>query len=615
MNRGETGHLGDDGVVRDSVREKAWVANFFGLAGLVCLAIGLGDLFAGNGDIGGSTFVTPAAGTALILMYYFECFVMSKACSYVTNVMKPDEFIAYVKKVQQASPQCTFDIQNYHYETRKDSDGKNKRVRVNTHHARMNYPVKGFTDETLSPDAMIAMFHLMKSGEADLDLEANELIQKKKKQKERPMVLLCKFHLDFHPRDEHTESDFPSVMRQFYADNIKDTQYDQREVESLVEQPDLLSHCTVLLAADSSNAEDALPWYMQTSTFVIASLLFCSVPMRLYMYRKTQKTTWNITKHFSTVDEEAWEAEPMYSLRNSENRALAAVVRQQNSREGAEHGGSHSWSYVPRAYPEVEADVATPAYWKNQDASQAFDTKHEIDEDTMKILQAVLDDTFITKSTRDRKDGPMPTRLKVVRGLRIEDSELWSRYCHQRDALKTLRGNCTEVKDLDGSGIVKTSRVLPDSWTLDSSVNELFLYHGTSPTGALGIGETGFNIGLAGSAVGTMFGPGAYMAECSSKSDEYAKTDESGVFSGIYGLLLCRVAVGAPFRTTKSDIPAIDAAMNTGNYDAVLGDREAVVNTYREFVVFKESQIYPEFIILYRREHDDGVVLPSAVPE
>jgi hypothetical protein len=39
-------------------------------------------------------------------------------------------------------------------------------------------------------------------------------------------------------------------------------------------------------------------------------------------------------------------------------------------------------------------------------------------------------------------------------------------------------------------------------------------------------------------------------------------------------------------------------------YDSVLlGDREAAANTYREFIVYQQAQVYPEFIILYTREH------------
>jgi hypothetical protein len=100
-----------------------------------------------------------------------------------------------------------------------------------------------------------------------------------------------------------------------------------------------------------------------------------------------------------------------------------------------------------------------------------------------------------------------------------------------------------------------------------------------------------------------MFGAGAYFAECSSKSDEYASSDQSGMYEGVCALLLCRVVCGEMYYITKSDVSAIDKAMATGKYDGVIGDREKAAGTYREFVVFDESQIYPEYVVLYERRY------------
>ena len=55
---------------------------------------------------------------------------------------------------------------------------------------------------------------------------------------------------------------------------------------------------------------------------------------------------------------------------------------------------------------------------------------------------------------------------------------------------------------------------------LDAEINEFYLMHGTSPDGALGITDKGFRLDLTGSHAGSMFGSGAYFAECSSKADE-----------------------------------------------------------------------------------------------
>merc|ERR1711998_686726 len=99
--------------------------------------------------------------------------------------------------------------------------------------------------------------------------------------------------------------------------------------------------------------------------------------------------------------------------------------------------------------------------------------------------------------------------------------------------------------DLKGSGQVKTMKSLGSAaQEMHENMNEVYLFHGTSPAAAMSIGEDGFKVSMAGSNVGTMFGRGAYFAEASSKADEYAQTDDSGVFTGIYALLVCRVALG-----------------------------------------------------------------------
>merc|ERR1719313_598192 len=145
---------------------------------------------------------------------------------------------------------------------------------------------------------------------------------------------------------------------------------------------------------------------------------------------------------------------------------------------------------------------------------------------------------------------------------------------------------------------------------LDSNVNEFYLWHGTTPEGAIGISTDGFKLAYAGSHAGTYFGRGCYFAECSSKSDEYARAGDS-IFAGVFALLLCRVTCGSLFRTTVPDHASIDKALASGDYDSVLGDREASVGTYREFVVYDEDLVYPEYVLLYERKFDAPVETPS----
>merc|ERR1719203_733271 len=99
-----------------------------------------------------------------------------------------------------------------------------------------------------------------------------------------------------------------------------------------------------------------------------------------------------------------------------------------------------------------------------------------------------------------------------------------------------------------------------------------FLMHGTNPTSAVSILGTSFKVDFAGKTAGTMFGPGIYLAEASSKADEYARDDASGEFAGLFAVLLCRAVVGRPCVVEK---PGDYREMVTSKkYDTVVGDRE-----------------------------------------
>merc|ERR1711881_664917 len=100
-----------------------------------------------------------------------------------------------------------------------------------------------------------------------------------------------------------------------------------------------------------------------------------------------------------------------------------------------------------------------------------------------------------------------------------------------------------------------------------------------------------------------MYGRGAYFTECSSKADEYARDEENGYYKGIFAVLICRVVLGEPYITEDRDTEAAQH-YHAGVSDSTMGDREKSVSTYREFVVYDESQVYPEYCVLYERLGD-----------
>lgn len=246
--------------------------------------------------------------------------------------------------------------------------------------------------------------------------------------------------------------------------------------------------------------------------------------------------------------------------------------------------------------PGPLAVLPPPRYWENQELAVSFDERYDGGE-THDLVEEMLRSTFLRRRTRDR-DSDMPQSLRLLKLQRVEDSKLWIRYQAAKERVRRKRGGqCTPLRRLSRGGDVKTTAI--DN-RIDPNLNEFYLWHGSTPEGVHGISEDGFKINLAGSHAGTMFGPGAYLAECCSKSDEYAHEGE-GIYKDIYGLILCRAVCGEMYYTEQAG--QFTSVIESGQYDSVLGDREAARGTYREFVLFDKDLIYPEFVVLYTRTY------------
>ncbi|CAJ1377135.1 unnamed protein product [Effrenium voratum] len=533
-------------------------------------------------------------GVFLYFFHVLEALCGSKTSKYLSWVLSETQFQDYVKELQEARPLIRWSIQNYHYEEHRsrDKDGRERveRKRVNTHSAVGQYDINGFADETLSPEQTIAMFHLMYDGEQE-DLEAS-----KKKPISR-LFLLCAMPLEYHPIDDQEESRLSNCRERFYSDNTTDTHQD-KDSNDLIGCP-YKSHVMVILKEGTDNSR-ARPWWMTYCVYVVCTLFLLSVPYRYFFFSQCTKISWEVLKHFSHKPQDAWGEEPKHSRAQRTDAASKAFrkVKRETPVQGAHGKLPKAWHEVEEedVGPPVQVPVGVPSYWKNRDLGKDFDEKISLSVDERGKMQSLLDATFKNKATRDRKDGDMPSRLVVTQVIRMEDSKMWRRF-EQKRAELAVKGRPKLMEEMPGSGGFKTSNA---GMELTSDLNEplaplheAYLFHGSCPGGALGIGENGFDMSRVGSNVGTMFGAGAYMAEASSKSDEYSSEDPVGLFAGKRALLLCRTLLGNMFYITESNIPRIEDALATGRFQAVLGDREAVVDTYREFVVFDDAQIYP----------------------
>lgn len=547
-------------------------------------------------------------GILFYLAHISEALFKSKTSKYLYWIMSETDFQAYVKELQESQPKIKWTIQNYHYEEKRhrDKDGKEhvERKRVNTHSAEAYYDIGGFLDETLSPAQMIAMFHLMYDGEQQ-DLEAN-----KKKPISR-IFLLCEMPLEYHPVDDQEEQRLFDRREAFWRDNTRDTHQDKSTTDLI--DCGYKSHVMVILREGTDDSR-ARPWWMQYWFYAICTIFLMSVPFRCVFFSHCTKIQWEILKHFSHKNQNSWADDPKHGRANRTDTASKAFRKvKRETPTGNFTEPNVAWDagkqQLEDVGPPVQVPVGVPSYWKNRDLDKDFDDKINLSADEREKMQKLVDVTYKDKATRDRKSDGMPTRLVVTQVVRMEDSKMWRRF-EQKRAELALKGQPKLMAEMPGSGAFKTSpsrdaAELPSCLKeLTVDLNEAYLFHGSCPGGALGIGEDGFDMSRVGTNVGTMFGAGAYMAEASSKSDEYATEDPSGLFAGKFALLLCRTLLGNMFYITESNIPRIEDALATGKFQTVLGDREAAVDTYREFVVFDEAQIYPEYVIIYTRSFD-----------
>ena len=244
-----------------------------------------------------------------------------------------------------------------------------------------------------------------------------------------------------------------------------------------------------------------------------------------------------------------------------------------------------------------------PPYWTKTAGIHVIPDSKRIDE-----MQRLLTQTWREKRTRDRPKGEeVPTGARVTNVLRVENHESYEKYMTHAATVQHRRGRCERFHvETNPLGPLEAYIDLNDD--LNRDINEMYLCHGTKPQDAIAIAESGFLLAKAGSAKGTMFGPGIYLAENASKSDEYAH-EGADIYAGQWALLLCRAVGGHVLTVTEKGDHS--RQIREGGYDSLCGDRRAAVGTFREIVLFNEAAVYTEFIILYSRCFD----LPAPAPD
>lgn len=213
--------------------------------------------------------------------------------------------------------------------------------------------------------------------------------------------------------------------------------------------------------------------------------------------------------------------------------------------------------------------------------------------------------------------APVPTGYKLIRAEKNRNDALWQTYSVTRSAIREECATTTAVEHLlfHPHSAIDVSGTEP----LDTNINEFRLFHGTGLAGVKGICGSNFRLKMAGTGAtwkkdgekaGTpLYGWGVYLAESSTKSDEYAEEIKEGlpIDVGCYALLVCR-AVGGLARlvdTNEFDPDDLRTDIFDGPYHSVFGDRVVKLGKpYREIVVYDNAQIFPEFILYYKRSFD-----------
>jgi len=219
--------------------------------------------------------------------------------------------------------------------------------------------------------------------------------------------------------------------------------------------------------------------------------------------------------------------------------------------------------------------------------------------------------------------GEDPVAFKVKKVVRIQNEELWRTYQFEKSRLESKYDY--KMSDRPCTKYLAEFPIATPS--LDPAVNEYYLFHGTRWEVIDIVKKQGFDERV--SAVTGMFGAGIYFAENASKSNQYipCPTCNQGAITtegqcscsepGVFGMLLCRVILGDTHICLKYDEnkykgdprnpvrrPPAKTEGGLDLYDSILGESKkngADLLKYREFIVYDRRQVYPEYIVYYKR--------------
>jgi hypothetical protein len=208
--------------------------------------------------------------------------------------------------------------------------------------------------------------------------------------------------------------------------------------------------------------------------------------------------------------------------------------------------------------------------------------------------------------------NPVPTGFQVVKVFRNQNRDLWNHYAITKKQIMD------DLKDESPSGPSFEAMSVWSQCDLDAPLdfeicNEWRLFHGTSLPACQGIAATNFRLSMSGSGAtwkepgaekgSPLYGFGIYLGESITKSDEYAGDCDDGLNC----VLVCRAVGGLSqlCETNEIDKAKLKDDVFNGQHHSVFGDRVRLLGKpYREVVLYDKDQIFPEFLVYYKRLFD-----------
>eukprot|EP00929_Paragymnodinium_shiwhaense_P066031 TRINITY_DN3308_c0_g1_i2.p1 TRINITY_DN3308_c0_g1~~TRINITY_DN3308_c0_g1_i2.p1 ORF type:complete len:946 (+),score=280.96 TRINITY_DN3308_c0_g1_i2:123-2960(+) len=293
---------------------------------------------------------------------------------------------------------------------------------------------------------------------------------------------------------------------------------------------------------------------------------------------------------------------------------------------------------VRQEFLKVAASLAPPLHWDRLSMPTA-DVQKWIEDGNgvcqlslkpseLEGLQAMVSACYCPKPDKRREPSRLkaPAGLELTAGVRLQNWPAWASFAAREDTIRQqlkLEGAQVDLGDSVASddlgaelgaelaallaGLPPTSAQLrtagdrPAGLTLDDSTGGAWLFHNLNVM--LAEAFTGGDLGVvqAEDCDNRLYGRGVYLSEFSDAVDEL----NAESVDGLRCMLLCRVALGRVLtdEALLPDVSNLTSQCVGGPFHSVVGDRakRRPDALHREFIVYDADQVYPEFLLWYRR--------------